>query len=106
MACLTSPPFFKSVLKPFINSVIDEDSKSQRVGIVSAYFKSNEQNRNELENMKKVHEEYMKRLTDKYERDKSEKDGSGDKKESRKTKGKNMFKDLCTYLFVRDLLLL
>ena len=75
--------------KPFINSVIDEDSKSQRVGIVSAYFKSNEQSRNELENMKKVHEEYMKRLKDKYEKDKSEKDGSGDKKESKKAKGKS-----------------
>ena len=75
--------------KPFINSVIDEDSKSQRVGIVSAYFKSNEQSRNELENMKKVHEEYMKRLKDKYEKDKSEKDGSGDKKESKKVKGKS-----------------
>ena len=75
--------------KPFINSVIDEDSKSQRVGIVSAYFKTNEQSRNELENMKKVHEEYMKRLKDKYEKDKSEKDGSGEKKESKKAKGKS-----------------
>ena len=56
---------------------------------MSAYFKSNEQSRNELENMKKVHEEYMKRLKDKYEKDKSEKDGSGDKKESKKAKGKS-----------------
>ena len=39
--------------------------------------------------MKKVHEEYMKRLKDKYEKDKSEKDGSGDKKESKKAKGKS-----------------
>ena len=62
------------------------------MGIVSAYFKSNEQSRNELENMKKVHEEYMKRLKDKYEKDKSEKDGSGDKKESKKAKGKSLNK--------------
>ena len=42
--------------------------------------------------MKKVHEEYMKRLKDKYEKDKSEKDGSGDKKESKKAKGKSLNK--------------
>ena len=74
------------IFQPFIASQIEEDAL-KRVGIVSAYLHSSENPDIEpLENLKRVHEDYLTKLKDKLDRAKVEKDKTKDF-DARKNKG-------------------
>jgi len=66
------------IFQPFIASQIEEDAL-KRVGIVSAYLHTSENADIEpLENLKRVHEDYLTKLKEKLDRAKVEKDKTKD----------------------------